>query len=107
MIWICVIILLIILFNIQNYIDKSSRSIIIGSRTDTNHNMCHLMAKDNCRLPTVTLNDCWINNYQNCMKNNGSSFLKCSDQAHLMCQSGNETEIQCYNGLYKQCMNGR
>jgi hypothetical protein len=105
--WILIGIVLIILYTITaKSLHHSQQHIVDGNNYGDYGKMCHIMAEDNCRIPTVTLNDCWINNYQKC-KENGGSFLKCSDQAHRDCQSSSAPGKQCYDGVYKECMAGR
>jgi hypothetical protein len=107
--WILIVIVLfVLLLSINNFIIDHSHQSSVGGRNNYGDfgQMCHKMASDNCRVPTVTLNDCWINKYQKCIEN-GGSFLKCSDRAHADCQSSNAPGKQCYNGVYKQCMAGR
>jgi hypothetical protein len=104
--WILLLFVILIVMLQSKYIIRPSVIPLGGGRGLNNPQMCHQMAYNNCRIPTVTLNDCWINNYQKCMEN-GGSFLKCSDQAHSECQSSDAPGKQCYEGIYKECMAGR
>ena len=70
------------------------------------HQMCHNLTVKNCRIPTVALNDCWVNNYFKCM-GNCEGMCKCAYRASMNCQSSNSPAEACHSSTYQKCMAGR
>ena len=71
--------------------------------------MCHHLARDQCRIPTWTLNDCWLNTYRECNKkcSRGSKEMcNCDAYATESCRSSNAPAEACYAGIHQKCMAG-
>lgn len=73
------------------------------------HEMCNLMAGENCRIPTWQLSDCWLNAYRECAgKCDGNvANCPCYDHATEKCRSNNNPAEACYRSTYQKCMAGR
>jgi hypothetical protein len=73
--------------------------------------MCHTMAKDNCRIPTWQMNDCWLNHYRKCTQSCGSSNgntanCNCHQAATEACRSNDDPAEACYASVHQKCMAG-
>lgn len=74
------------------------------------HDMCHELTVQNCRIPTVALNDCWTNQYFKCQEkcnNPNGDVCGCATKASSMCQSSSSPAEECHLSTYKKCMAGR
>lgn len=75
------------------------------------HNMCHTMARDNCRIPTWQLNDCWLSHYRKCANSCGSgkgnlANCDCHAYASEMCRSNDDPAEACYASVHQKCLAG-
>lgn len=79
------------------------------------HAMCHTLAKDNCRIPTTQLNDCWLYNYRKCAHGCGAGNGKvgnlnkcdCHSYASDACRSRDDPAEACYASVHQKCMASR
>jgi len=72
--------------------------------------MCHQLAKDNCRIPTWMLNDCWMDTYRECANScsyaNTNEMCNCHKIASERCRSGDDPAEACYSSVHQKCMAG-
>jgi len=71
--------------------------------------MCHEIAKANCRIPVWRLNDCWAENYQNCSDNckrSGERMCNCHAYASEKCRSSDDPAEACYASVHQKCLAG-
>lgn len=73
------------------------------------HQICHNLAKDNCRIPTWQLNDCWLKTYQKCANSCGSGnpvSCGCHAYASELCRSEDDPAEKCYADVHQECLAG-
>ena len=99
--------ILIVLFRLFMSNSGFSENFIGGF--EHSHEMCHLMAGANCRIPTWQLSDCWLNAYRECagMCKGNLANCPCYIQASEMCRSRDDPAEGCYSSTYQKCMAGR
>lgn len=69
--------------------------------------MCHVLARDNCRIPPVTMNDCWLGTYRACVNDCARGGLcDCADKATAKCGSCDDPAVACYESVHQKCMAG-
>ena len=76
------------------------------AKPSISHQICHNMAKDNCRIPTWQLNDCWINSYKQCSEACNTGNCQCYDYATEKCRSNDDPAEKCYSDVHQECMAG-
>lgn len=71
--------------------------------------VCHELAKQQCRIPVYTNNECWMKAYSDCNKyclRSGGKVCNCYDYASSRCASSSSPAEGCYDNVYRECLAG-